>query len=149
MTTRMHARFYLRNIGESQASGFDFFPLWLLDIVLPLTFLRTQTDITVEFKPLKECNTYELQWKEYPQKWQQLTSKEVSTNSKTTKVTASGLNPGSTYCVRLVCVQGTERGEPGPELIIDTEQVGCTPKTRGGCVVLWSGASWILRLPGK
>jgi hypothetical protein len=42
------------------------------------------------------------------------------------------LNPGMTYCVRLVC----EGKDPGPELIIDTEQVGCTPKSSCNCAIL-------------
>uniref|UniRef100_A0A7S1YMA7 Fibronectin type-III domain-containing protein n=1 Tax=Grammatophora oceanica TaxID=210454 RepID=A0A7S1YMA7_9STRA len=99
----------------------------------------TETDITVEFKPLSECNTYELQWKAYPQTWDLLSSKAVSTSDETkSKAVAAGLDPGATYCVRMVCVDGTERGEPGAELIIDTEQVGCTPKSEssGCCVIL-------------
>ena len=46
---------------------------------------------------------------------------------------ATDLTPGSTYCVRLACVDGSTAGEPGPELILDTEQVGCTPKQSSGC----------------
>ena len=56
----------------------------------------------------------------------------VKAGKKKTKAEATDLTPGSTYCVRLSC----DGMDPGPELIIDTEQVGCTPKSSGGCVIL-------------
>jgi hypothetical protein len=44
-------------------------------------------------------------------------------------VTAEPLEPGQTYCVRLTVVHATtgERGAPGKEMVLDTEQVGCGP----------------------
>ena len=43
--------------------------------------------------------------------------------------TAADLEPGTTYCVRMSCMDATGcDGDPGPELVLDTEQVGCTPK---------------------
>lgn len=102
----------------------------------PLSLFKTQTTIEVEFKPLSDVSDYVLQWKEYPAKWDTagVGSKSVTaTNKKKVKVEATDLEPGSTYCVRL-----TSNGmNPGPELIIDTEQVGCTPKSGGGrCIIL-------------
>lgn len=49
---------------------------------------------------------------------------------------ASDLNPGMTYCVRVHCVNNSVKGEPGPDLIIDTEQVGCTPKSERSCCIV-------------
>lgn len=51
-----------------------------------------------------------------------------------------GLNPGTTYTLRLkVLVAGnndeTAAGRPSPELIIDTEAVSCTPKP-SQCLIL-------------
>jgi hypothetical protein len=89
----------------------------------------------VEFKPASGITDYELQWKEYPAKWDTpaVGSKAVTANKKT-KVEATNLQPGSTYCVRLRCAS---MDNPGPELIVDTEQVGCTPKSKkGGCIIL-------------
>ena len=86
----------------------------------------------MEFKPLTSVADYELQWKEYPQKWETAGSKSFSAKSKKKiKVEATNLNPGMTYCVRLTCPET----DPGPELIIDTEQVGCTPKS-SFCAIL-------------
>lgn len=57
-------------------------------------------------------------------------------NDGNVKVVIEELEPGTTYCFRLVA-KGTDgaKGEPGPELIIDTEAISCTPKTRR-CVIL-------------
>jgi hypothetical protein len=97
-------------------------------------FFSHQTTITVEFKPLPSVTDYELQWKEYPQKWDNTSagSKKLQVNKskKKFKVEATDLNPGMTYCVRMTCPET----DPGPELIIDTEQVGCTPKS--SCAIL-------------
>jgi len=50
--------------------------------------------------------------------------------------TNSNLNPGATYCVRLVPIDSEgEKGEPSPELIVDTEAVGCTPKQESCCAI--------------
>lgn len=83
-----------------------------------------------------------MQWKEVQQPWETASNQSVTGGSGggggKTKVTASDLNPGTSYCIRLVVVgAGGAKGEPGPELIIDTEQVGCTPKSSsGGCLIL-------------
>jgi len=58
-------------------------------------------------------------------------SKELQVSggsSSKIRAEAEDLQPGTTYCVRLAV-----NGEPGPELIVDTEQVGCTPKAEKGC----------------
>ena len=94
-----------------------------------------QTTIDVEFKPISSISSYELQWKSIEKDWSGLTSTPVSVSSDSvkSKAQAHNLEPGTTYCLRLVCIRSGSKGEPGPELIIDTEQVGCTPKQKGGC----------------
>ena len=106
-------------------------------------FLFRQTEITVEFKPLVEPGVvYKLQWKNHAQDWLSAAGNEKKVTpggNMTTKAIATNLEPGNTYCVRLVVVDsatGAEKGPPGKELVLDTEQVGCTPKTKGGCVIL-------------
>jgi hypothetical protein len=91
----------------------------------------------VEFKPLNQSGLqYALQWKQVSQPWESavaVKSKPVPTEgTNICKTEAEPLEPGTSYCVRL----SIKDGEPGPELVIDTEQVGCTPKSEGCCVVL-------------
>ena len=94
----------------------------------------------MEFKPVASITSYELQWKDIEQKWTDCSSNSVTAapnGKKKCQAEATELQPGTTYCVRLVCVSSGARGDPGSELIIDTEQVGCTPKTGGGgCNIL-------------
>ncbi|KAL7437892.1 hypothetical protein ACHAXH_005066 [Discostella pseudostelligera] len=109
----------------------------------------SETIISVAFNPLSSHDNYELQWKEYPQKWEtdgqskRICAKDVPRN-KNNKIQANieDLNPGSTYTVRLrVLAVGSSEGEvgapgkPSPELIIDTEAVSCTPKA-SQCILL-------------
>lgn len=106
-----------------------------------LFFLRCQTEITVEFQPVSEgMFSYVLQWKEHSQTWESSSgskSVELGDAGKKCKTTAEDLKPGTTYCVRLVIEDGNgQKGEPGPELILDTEQVGCTPKQSKSCCVV-------------
>eukprot|EP00934_Nitzschia_sp_Nitz4_P001315 Nitzschia sp. Nitz4//scaffold6_size259037//144002//144879//NITZ4_001084-RA/size259037-augustus-gene-0.295-mRNA-1//1//CDS//3329556923//1315//frame0 len=97
----------------------------------------TETTISVDFKPISGVTSYELEWRSMEQpSWNapgQNSSSQVSASGSTGKAEAHSLEPGSTYCLRLICVEGSSRGEPGPELIIDTEQVGCTPQQKSGC----------------
>jgi hypothetical protein len=93
--------------------------------------LYLQTAIDVEFESPDTGEQYELQWKEYPASWDSCPRKTVSVNSTKTKASAEDLEPGTTYCVRLLV-----NGEAGPELIVDTEQVGCTPKAEKGCCMI-------------
>ncbi|KAL3811210.1 hypothetical protein ACHAXA_004512 [Cyclostephanos tholiformis] len=108
------------------------------------------TIITVAFTPLTSHDIYELQWKEYPQKWEidgkskTINAKEVSKN-RNNKIQANieDLNPGTTYTVRLRVLRvvgsgvggSATPGKPSPELIIDTEAVSCTPKA-SQCIIL-------------
>jgi hypothetical protein len=86
---------------------------------------------------VESISDYELQWKSIEQKWSDASTNAVKADGKKKcEAEAFDLNPGMTYCVRLVCVNNGSKGEPGPELIIDTEQVGCTPKSSGGCLIL-------------
>jgi hypothetical protein len=96
-------------------------------------FFVCQTTIDVEFKPNPSISSYELQWKSIEQQWSNLASTSIQGSGEKVTTQAHDLEPGTTYCVRLICVDGVSKGEPGPELIIDTEQVGCTPKQSSGC----------------
>ena len=52
------------------------------------------------------------------------------------QVAIDELEPGTTYCFRLMAkLSDGSKGEPGPELIIDTEAISCTPKRRR-CVIM-------------
>jgi hypothetical protein len=75
---------------------------------------------------------YILQWKQHHETWVQSGGKELSAGAS--KAEAIDLLPGTTYCIRLSCKDGSQ--EPGPELILDTEQVGCTPKANKSCCVI-------------
>lgn len=94
----------------------------------------------MEFKALGQSNiTYELQWKNVAVTWDSLSSIPVKVEAGTVKRTeATPLEPGTTYCVRLSVKDETTgtAGTPGPELIIDTEQVGCTPQASKSCCVV-------------
>jgi len=108
-----------------------------------LDFLgASETVITVAFNPLNSHDNYVVQWKEYHQKWEtdgESKSVDVKTipRNSNNKVQANieGLNPGTTYTVRLRVLSAASSeeevptpGKPSPELIIDTEAVSCTPK---------------------
>ena len=102
-------------------------------------FLTCQTDITVQFTPVDGCTNYELSWKEHPAPWESASSTRVVATAGKTKVSAEGLEPGTTYCVRLTAIDPAsgDKGEPGKELVLDTEQVGCTPTdSRSCCTIL-------------
>ena len=105
--------------------------------ILILT-LCLQTSITVEFKPESTDGLkYQVQWKEYHESWDANAKKKFVEDSKS-KVEIEDLEPGTTYCLRLVVCDSSEQpiGEPGKELILDTEQVGCTPKPDKSCCVV-------------
>jgi hypothetical protein len=114
----------------------------LLSSIHPSIHDITQVDITVQFKPLADASsdlTYELQWKEVQQSWD--THKKSVAVNMTTKTNqeavATPLNPGATYCVRLVCLSNGEAlGEASHEIVVDTEQVGCTPTPDKSCCVV-------------
>ena len=98
----------------------------------PNRYRSIQVDITVEFQPVDGASGYELQWKQHPENWEQHGQSQL-VKPGSTKITAAGLEPGATYCLRMVCISDGERGTPGKELIVDTEQVGCTPTADDGC----------------
>ena len=91
--------------------------------------------------------SYVLQWKEYPDSWEGGTSESAlaaaaaAAASSLTKMEACPLKPGTTYCVRLVVIRsgderGTGDGPPSADLVVDTEQVGCTPQQKSCCALL-------------
>lgn len=104
--------------------------------------IQTKTEITVEFQPLADSShvRYQLEWKEYAKAWDDMPACR-SLPASQTKVVLSNLQPGATYCIRLVLLDnsGLATGEPSDDLIIDTEQVGCTPNSKKSCcVVQWN-----------
>lgn len=65
------------------------------------------------------------------------TTVSVESEGKLVTGEAIDLDPGMTYCVRACCLKSDgSKGSAGPELIIDTEQVGCTPKAEKSCCVI-------------
>jgi hypothetical protein len=99
-----------------------------------------QTAIFVEFKPINSIDKYELEWKEIEHPWTKPAGKTtltVGNGESKVKGEASNLNPGMTYCIRAYCVDTKgAKGDAGPDMIIDTEQVGCTPKSEKSCCVV-------------
>ena len=85
-------------------------------------------------------NKYALEWKPIEQKeWTNAKSTTVSVQAEgqLVKGEAFDLEPGMTYCVRACCLSSDgNKGSPGKELILDTEQVGCTPKAEKSCCVI-------------
>jgi hypothetical protein len=101
---------------------------------------HVQTEITVQFSPVSGASHYQLSWKEYPAPWSSAQSKTVKASAapSNTKVAAEGLEPGTTYCVRLMVIDpasGT-KGDTSKELVLDTEQVGCTPTDNKSCCTI-------------
>ena len=97
-----------------------------------------QTTLTVQFPPPAGSTKVLLQWKEHAApSWEQGGSKSVSLGSAQEKlrVEADSLEPGKSYQLRLVYTKGGETVE-GPEVVLDTEQVGCTPKADKGCCIV-------------
>mmetsp|Transcript_20097 Transcript_20097/g.25380 ORF Transcript_20097/g.25380 Transcript_20097/m.25380 type:complete len:114 (-) Transcript_20097:649-990(-) len=105
------------------------------------TFIEAEeTVIIVEFTPDTNGNaeSYKLSWKQHPQPWSEAESKLIHPSSQQKiRVEAADLIPSTTYCLRLVMVDGNgnEVGDYSPELIVDTEAVGCTPQQKSCCVV--------------
>ena len=99
-----------------------------------------QTTVEVEFSPDDSVASYDLCYKIYQQTWEQqkvkAIGKDLLKEGGNVQIAIEELEPGTTYCFRLVA-KDTDgaNGEPGPELIIDTEAISCTPKTRR-CVIL-------------
>merc|ERR1712232_1373426 len=99
----------------------------------------TETAITVSLTANKSIHSYDICWKEYPQNWEehgQVININNNDNVKNNQIryTSHGLNPGATYTFRVICKNGDgAQGKAGPELIIDTDAVSCTPTNR--CVI--------------
>lgn len=102
-------------------------------------FQSLQTTISLQFKPLSSIDRYELQWKLVEHEWSNLAGSKTASAGGKSKVQAEAmdLTPGMTYCIRACCIESSgAKGVPGPELIIDTEQVGCTPKAEKSCCTI-------------
>ena len=106
------------------------------------TTQSSQTTISVQFKPVSSIDKYELEWKQIEHQWTKPagnTTLSVMKEGQMVTGEAIDLDPGMTYCVRSICLDPndhTSKGTPGPELIIDTEQVGCTPKQKKSCCII-------------
>mmetsp|Transcript_7695 Transcript_7695/g.8930 ORF Transcript_7695/g.8930 Transcript_7695/m.8930 type:complete len:117 (+) Transcript_7695:118-468(+) len=97
----------------------------------------TETTISVQYKPISSIDKYGLEWKQIEHQWTKPagnTTLSVQIEGKMITGEAINLDPGMTYCVRSFCFDSDgSKGTAGPELIIDTEQVGCTPKSEKSC----------------
>ena len=96
-----------------------------------------QTEITIEFIPSedKTVASYDLCWRVHAQTWEDASEKlavqkETFLNKPKVRLDAHGLEPGTTYALRLIAkdIDNTP-GSPGQELIVDTDGVSCAPKT--------------------
>lgn len=100
-----------------------------------------QTSITIEFiiDPTIAA-TYILSFKQHPQQsWEDNAVRNIPLkNQGTNKITSTAFNllPATTYCLRIVAVDVASGQQcVSPELIVDTEAVGCTPGQKTCCVV--------------
>jgi len=91
------------------------------------------------------ASAYKLSWKEYPQPWSEAQDKLIHVSSPMSagvtdkiRVSVDDLLPSTTYCLRLIMIDasGNELGGFSPELIVDTEAVGCTPGQKSSCCVV-------------
>ncbi|KAG7366755.1 fibronectin type III domain containing protein [Nitzschia inconspicua] len=100
----------------------------------------SETTISLQFQPLSSIDRYEVQWKLVEHEWSNpagSTNATASGKSSNVRAEAAELTPGMTYCIRACCIDPSgAKGVPGPELIIDTEQVGCTPKADKSCCTI-------------
>ena len=100
---------------------------------------HTQTIVELEFSPYDSSDSYELCYKVYQQTWENQRAKAIGKDllkDASVQVAIEQLEPGTTYCFRLLPIASDgSKGEPGPELIIDTEAISCTPKRRR-CVIM-------------
>ena len=98
-----------------------------------LFLLPRQTSIAIKFQPATTEDGYTVQWKRHEQSWGAAAAQSKQLNVGATKAEIDDLEPGTTYCIRLTTAGGEVAG---PELILDTEQVGCTPKPNRSCCVV-------------
>ncbi len=96
------------------------------------------TDISIEWDGDPALG-YRLQYKEYPESWEQARVLEVPPgHNQLTTASVPDLQPTCTYVLRLVAMSPEDGAvsAPGPEIVIDTQAADCTPKPgkRGCCV---------------
>uniref|UniRef100_A0A7S2R1P6 Fibronectin type-III domain-containing protein n=1 Tax=Eucampia antarctica TaxID=49252 RepID=A0A7S2R1P6_9STRA len=97
----------------------------------PTLIEATETVISVDVQLDASVQIYELKWKDYAAISWDSKQVEFTTSDGKINVEVTNLNPGTTYCLKLVA----EGKEEGPELIVDTETIGCTPKQKTCCTV--------------
>jgi len=86
------------------------------------------TETSTTLRTHAESDDTILEYKEYPEEWTAARTMDISTGAST--VIVEGLNPGSTYNFRLA-----HNDDHGPELIVDTQAPGCTPKPKRCCLI--------------
>lgn len=97
-----------------------------------------QTSISIEFiVDVATGINYTLSYKQHPQQWNDATSIPLQMQG-TNKIIAQAVDllPATTYCLRVTAKDLASGQEVvSPELIVDTEAVGCTPGQKSCCIV--------------
>lgn len=100
--------------------------------------ILSQTSISIEFiVDVASGTNYTLSYKQYPQQWNDASSIPLQMQG-TNKIIAQAVDllPATTYCLRITATDLASGQEAmSPELIVDTEAVGCTPTQKSCCVV--------------
>jgi hypothetical protein len=128
-----------RKPGGACLCNIDSHELLWSKILTASFFFFLQTTISLQFQPLTSIDRYELQWKLAEHEWSNPAGTMTALANGKPKIQAEAVNltPGMTYCIRACCIDSSgAKGVPGPELIIDTEQVGCTPKAEKSCCII-------------
>lgn len=116
---------------------------WFPIDCVSFVFLSNQrkTSISVSFRLDNNGSSsppsYTLQWKEQSQpSWDAtIQSRPITSTDTVINTSADDLQPGTTYCLRLY---DNDTQQCSAELIVDTEQVGCTPGQKSGCACIIS-----------
>jgi hypothetical protein len=83
-----------------------------------------ETSIQCIWTPDPECS-YRLEYKEFPDEWEHAARIEIPKGKGTAEANSvEGLNPTSTYTLRLIAIKDGVESAPGDVLTVDT-QGGC------------------------
>lgn len=97
-----------------------------------------ETIIKCKWEPT-EGTAYRLEYKEFPEPWEECMSLMVEEGQGTAETTeVQDLNPTSTYTLRLIAIKDGLESEPSEELVVDTQAANCTPtpdEAPSSCVV--------------
>ena len=105
-------------------------------------FSLKKTSITVRFSPSSDTEVlhFELQWHQMGQSWEQ-GGRSLLTGAQTDDIVATidELLPNQTYALRISVIDKEDKkGIPGPEIVVDTDSISCTPKPRCRCLCVIS-----------